>query len=291
MNIKMIKERASQIQNMKRTQYMRILLMIVLLELIPNIFNIGEDILSRLLYLVMSIAFLTVSHGYIVSSLKMVRNQSQSLKDDDDDFVGFKRFKELFSTYILINIFMMAVLFIVAYILLVIIGVFLSQSLQGISGEMLLTGNYAYILSYILKHSPQTLSMFVLCYFVLLIILFFVSSYLFAVPYLLERFHMKNLKAMKASFSLMKGHIFEYFKLYLSFFGWIFLMVIIQSFIAELLSFLPVLGSLIAAIIAGVISVYSYLPCFHLAQAIFFEEPAYHCYEQTNTYNGDEQYV
>lgn len=142
MNIKMIKERASQIQNMNRTQYMRILLMIVLLELIPNIFNIGEDILSRLLYLVMSIAFLTVSHGYIVSSLKMVRNQSQSLKDDDA-FVGFKRFKELFSTYILINIFMMAVLFIVAYILLVIIGVFLSQSLQGISGEMLLTGNYA----------------------------------------------------------------------------------------------------------------------------------------------------
>ena len=63
MNIKMIKERASQIQNMNRTQYMRILLMIVLLELIPNIFNIGEDILSRLLYLVMSIAFLTVSHG------------------------------------------------------------------------------------------------------------------------------------------------------------------------------------------------------------------------------------
>lgn len=57
MNIKMIKERASQIQNMNRTQYMRILLMIVLLELIPNIFNIGEDILSRLLYLVMSIAF------------------------------------------------------------------------------------------------------------------------------------------------------------------------------------------------------------------------------------------
>ena len=51
MNIKMIKERASQIQNMNRTQYMRILLMIVLLELIPNIFNIGEDILSRLLYL------------------------------------------------------------------------------------------------------------------------------------------------------------------------------------------------------------------------------------------------
>ena len=57
------------------------------------------------------------------------------------------------------------------------------------------------------------------------------------------------------------------------------------------MSFLPVLGSLIAAIIAGVISVYSYLPRFHLAQAIFFEEPAYHRYEQTNTYNVDEQYV
>ena len=59
MNIKMIKERASQIQNMNRTQYMRILLMIVLLELIPNIFNIGEDILSRLLYLV------TVSYTHL----------------------------------------------------------------------------------------------------------------------------------------------------------------------------------------------------------------------------------
>ena len=230
----MIKEKARQIQNMNRAQYMRILFMIVLLELIPDIFNVGDNILSRLLYLIISIAFLTVSHGYIVSSLKMVRNQSQTLKDDDA-FVGFKRFKELFSTYVLMNIFMLGVLFIAIFILFVIIGMFISHALsQGIITEMFLAGNYGYILSYILEHSPQTLSMFLLCFF---------------------------------------------------------LMAIIQSAFAELLSFIPVLGSLIAAIITGIISIYSYLPRFHLAQAIFFEELAYHRYEQTNMNNGDEQYV
>ena len=285
----MIKEKARQIQNMNRAQYMRILFMIVLLELIPDIFNVGDNMLSRLLYLIISIAFLTVSHGYIVSSLKMVRNQSQTLKDDDA-FVGFKRFKELFSTYVLMNIFMLGVLFIAIFILFVIIGMFISHALsQGIITEMFLAGNYGYILSYILEHSPQTLSMFLLCYLLLIVLVFLISSYLFAVPYLLERYHLTNLKALKSSFSLMKGHIFDYFKLYLSFFGCIFLMAIIQSAFAELLSFIPVLGSLIAAIITGIISIYSYLPRFHLAQAIFFEELAYHRYEQTNMNNGDEK--
>ena len=92
MNIQKIKERANQVLEMNKAQYIRILIILILLGLIPGLFNTGQ---SSLLYAIISLVFLTLSHGYVVSSLKMVRNQAHLLSDDDA-FVGFKRIKELF---------------------------------------------------------------------------------------------------------------------------------------------------------------------------------------------------
>lgn len=291
MNIRKIKERANQLLSVDKQQYIRILMILVLLELIPTLFSTGHDILSRIIYIIISLAFIAVSHGYVVSSLKMVRNQS-SLLSDDDALVGFKRFKGLFSTYLLNNIVLFFITFAAMFILMMIFGAFLSGiQLNGFVNEISLSGNYTQVLLSIFSQSPSLLAAFILFYMLMIVIVFVISSYLFAVPYLLERYQMTNLMAIKESYRFMKGHIFDYIKLNLSFLGWMLLVIVIQSVLANLLTFLPVLGSLIASIIASVISVWTYLPRYRLSQAVFFEELAYYRYEQNQSYDGDDQYV
>lgn len=291
MNIRKIKERANQLLSVDKQQYIRILMILVLLELIPTLFSTGHDILSRIIYIIISLAFIAVSHGYVVSSLKMVRNQS-SLLSDDDALVGFKRFKGLFSTYLLNNIILFFITFAAMFILMMIFGAFLSGiQLDSFANEISLSGNYTQVLLSIFSQSPSLLAAFILFYMLMIVIVFVISSYLFAVPYLLERYQMTNLMAIKESYRFMKGHIFDYIKLNLSFLGWILGLMIIQMGLNRLLMFLPILGALISAIITGIIGVYTYLPRYQLSKAIFFEELAYYRYDHHQTYGGDENHV
>ena len=291
MNIRKIKERANQLLSVDKQQYIRILMILVLLELIPTLFSTGHDILSRIIYIIISLAFIAVSHGYVVSSLKMVRNQS-SLLSDDDALVGFKRFKGLFSTYLLNNIVLFFITFAAMFILMMIFGAFLSGiQLDSFANEISLSGNYTQVLLSIFSQSPSLLAAFILFYMLMIIIVFVISSYLFAVPYLLERYQMTNLMAIKESYRFMKGHIFDYIKLNLSFLGWILGLMIIQMGLNRLLMFLPILGALISAIITGIIGVYTYLPRYQLSKAIFFEELAYYRYDHHQAYGGDENHV
>ena len=291
MNIRKIKERANQLLSVDKQQYIRILMILVLLELIPTLFSTGHDILSRIIYIIISLAFIAVSHGYVVSSLKMVRNQS-SLLSDDDALVGFKRFKGLFSTYLLNNIVLFFITFAAMFILMMIFGAFLSGiQLDSFANEISLSGNYTQVLLSIFSQSPSLLAAFIFFYMLMIVIVFVISSYLFAVPYLLERYQMTNLMAIKESYRFMKGHIFDYIKLNLSFLGWILGLMIIQMGLNRLLMFLPILGALISAIITGIIGVYTYLPRYQLSKAIFFEELAYYRYDHHQTYGGDENHV
>lgn len=291
MNIRKIKERANQLLSVDKQQYIRILMILVLLELIPTLFSTGHDVLSRIIYIIISLAFIAVSHGYVVSSLKMVRNQS-SLLSDDDALVGFKRFKGLFSTYLLNNIVLFFITFAAMFILMMIFGAFLSGiQLDSFANEISLSGNYTQVLLSIFSQSPSLLAAFILFYILMIVIVFVISSYLFAVPYLLERYQMTNLMAIKESYRFMKGHIFDYIKLNLSFLGWILGLMIIQMGLNRLLMFLPILGALISAIITGIIGVYTYLPRYQLSKAIFFEELAYYRYDHHQTYGGDENHV
>ena len=291
MNIRKIKERANQLLSVDKQQYIRILMILVLLELIPTLFSTGHDILSRIIYIIISLAFIAVSHGYVVSSLKMVRNQS-SLLSDDDALVGFKRFKGLFSTYLLNNIILFFITFAAMFILMMIFGAFLSGiQLDSFANEISLSGNYTQVLLSIFSQSLSLLAAFILFYMLMIVIVFVISSYLFAVPYLLERYQMTNLMAIKESYRFMKGHIFDYIKLNLSFLGWILGLMIIQMGLNRLLMFLPILGALISAIITGIIGVYTYLPRYQLSKAIFFEELAYYRYDHHQTYGGDENHV
>ena len=287
MNIQKIKERANQVFEMNKAQYIRILIILILLGLIPGLFNTGQ---SSLLYAIISLVFLTLSHGYVVSSLKMVRNQAHLLSDDDA-FVGFKRIKELFSTYLLNNIIMVLILFVSIFIIFMILGLFVSELDPEIMSNILISsGQYTQTIIQLFQKAPSLIAVMMLCYLVLLVLVFVISAYMFAVPYLLEQYHMKNLQAIKESYRLMKGHIWDFIKLNLSFLGWMIGILVLQLLIEEALIFLPIFGSLVAAIVAGLIGIYTYVPRYYLSRTIFFEELAYHRYEYKNDF-GDESYV
>lgn len=295
MNISSIKNRADELLQTCKPQLIRIMAIVFLINLVPSL--LSE---YRWLYYLLSILFLTVSHGYVVTSLKVVRNNAQSL-NDDDAFVGWKRFKELFSTYLLSSVIQyvigIAVVFVILMIFMIFFGSYFGQIFDNLSlgtlSTMTNTGNVSYLMNVFIR-VPSLFIILVIFMLITVIVAAIVSTFLFATPYLLEQYHMTNMQAIKESVSFMKNHIWDMIKLELSFLGWMILTGIIQGVIAGLLAFIPILGATIAAIASGLFGIYTYIPKYHLSLAIFFEEIAYYRYEQaykTNEYQGDVNHV
>ncbi|MCD7894049.1 MAG: DUF975 family protein [Erysipelotrichaceae bacterium] len=278
MNVQRIKQRASEVLVNYKDQYLRILIIVMLLNLVPTIFSGYTSTFATIIYYIVSFLFLTVSHGYIVSSLKMVRNNGITLSDDDA-FVGFRRIKDLFPTYLLqevISVVVMIIYFIICIIIFAIFG----SSFMNISYLASASTSTDAMVNYILNLFMTSSSFSTLVLMMLLIgvvLMVIVSLFLFAVPYLLEEYHMGPVECVKESFSMMKGHLWDLVRLDISFWGWMILVGIIEMLLSSLLSFVSI-GGLIASIIAGIIAVYTYVPRYQLSIAIFFEELAYYRY-------------
>lgn len=285
MNISNIKNRADELLLTCKPQFIRIMTIMMLVGLIPSLFAESQNSLISLIYMVLTILFLSFRHGYVVSSLKIVRNDSQSL-NDDDAFVGFSRFKELFSTYLVMGLIMFAIAFVIVFILMFIFMILFGgiianafSTLPMVYYSFISSGDVSYLIA-LLTQTPSLILLILLLTLIIIIVVAVLSVVFFAVPYLLEQYHMTNLNAVKESIQFMKNHIWDMIKLELSFLGWMILVAIVQGVVGELLSFIPVLGTLIAAIAAGFVGIYTYLPKYYVSQAIFFEEIAYYRYDQ-----------
>ncbi|MCD8028415.1 MAG: DUF975 family protein [Erysipelotrichaceae bacterium] len=278
MNIQRIKQRASEVLVNYKDQYIRILIIVMLINLVPTIFSGYSGTLATIIYYIISFLFLAVSHGYIVSSLKMVRNNGITLSDDDA-FVGFRRIKDLFPTYLLQEVISIAVMFIYLIICVIVFMIFGSSFmnipyLASISSS---TEDVAYYLIDLLLSSSTFSTLILVMVLLAIVLMLVVSLFLFAVPYLLEEYHMGPVECVKESFSMMKGHLWDLLKLQISFWGWMILIGIIEIILSSLLSFISI-GDIIASIIAGFIAIYTYIPKYHLSMAVFFEELAYYRY-------------
>ena len=108
----------------------------------------------------------------------------------------------------------------------------------------------------------------------------YVAFRLLLTPYLLEDYGMKKSEAINASRELMRGHVFDYVKLVLSFLPFI----IIQSLITYGLTYVLMLGlpafvvEIIVSVISLIIGVYTYLPLLTVSTAVFYKELAYRAY-------------
>lgn len=260
MNIKSIKERATQLLQTCKPQYIRILTIMMLIGLIQNL-CLQLPGFFVIIGFVVVILFLPFSHGYVVSSLKIVRNNHEALSDNDA-FVGFKRFKNLFPTYLLSGLVNYGIVFILVFFSTFIFmgmvsGMVANDSLFNLAPIIIL-----YVFGFLLIISA---------------IVYFISLYLFAVPYLLEQYQMKNGRAISESIQFIKGHKIDLFKLDISFLGWMILEIIFNTIVANLLGG-SIFPSLLGAGLGGLFAVYTYMPKLQLSRAIFFEEIAYKRY-------------
>ena len=203
-------------------------------------------------------------HGYIVSSLKIVRNNFADLSDHDA-FAGLKRFKELFFTYFLYELIVVGVLFVLGFILVILTGAFGAYSLD-VSSLLSLTALITLVFGGVSV---------------------LVGLACFAFPYLLEKYGYKGMAALKESIQFIKGHLFDLFKLEFSYLGWSLLVALVQIFVTEVFSFLGTLGVALASLASGAIALFTYLPQYYVSKAIFFEEIAYKRYFEY-TQNQDE---
>lgn len=272
MNIRSIKNRANDVLLPYRTQFIRVLVIVMVLQAIPSLIS-GDNVIVSLLSMILSLLFLPVSHGVVVSSLKMVRNNGMSV-NDDDGLVGFKRFKELFPTYIIVYFFTFLLVFGICLILGGILTMLIGQTVS--TTYMVPVGNtdLSYLVNAILS-SPSHVILILIMFLLVLVVTFVVDAVLMPVPYLLEQYHLIGMNAVKTSVKMMKSHIFDYLKLYLSFLGWMFLAALIEAFVSQLISV-----TLVVTVIVGLFKIFTYLPLYYLSEAVLFEEIAfYHFHE------------
>lgn len=286
MNISSIKSKAEELLQNNKSQFIRILLIIMLFNLVTQLFPIDENILTDILSIIIGIVFISISHGYVVSSLKIVRHQENELKDEDA-WVGLSRFKELFSTYFLSAIisYGVGILFVIFIFL---ISLFF---ITGIIGDMFYAVSQYSVQSVtytVLQHAPFIILFIFVILIVAVIVVITLQAYLFAAPYLLERFHIHGLEAIKESFKFMKGHVWDYWRLTLSFFGWFILQAIITGLASMIFDFIPLLGNVISAGIGYLFAIYVFYPKYVLSFTIFFEEIAYYRYDQVKDDMKDE---
>lgn len=290
MNTKNIKRRANELLIESKSSLTRILIIISAINLIPVVFSGSDGILGTLSFIV-TILFLTVEHGYIVSSLKIVRNNASALKDEDA-WVGFTRFSELFSTYVLMYIIRVGIMIMMILILLLLmLGVY-GSSVAVLGG--LVGGNTTDFLLSGVSLSPALIFFMFLIVLIAVVIAYVIDIYLFCVPYLLEQHQMKNVQAIKESIRLMKKHGWDFFKLDISFIGWILLQIFVISMLSGLLQVIPIFGTVIAAFLGMLVGIYTYLPQYIVSKAIFFEEIAYQNYHFTqpqDIFENDNQLI
>lgn len=297
MKISLIKTKATTLLETCKSQVVRIMVLLTLIGLIPSLFNDSENIFFQMIYFILSIAFLTFEHGFVVSSLKVARNNADSLSDDDI-FVGFKRWKELFPTYLLSNFIALGITVLVGLLLIIVFSILFGSVISNMSttimSSILQESDPAYAIYGLMTQVPSLLFVFLLIFLIILVLEVVISGLLFAVPYLLEEYGMHNMQAIKESCSIMKGHVWDYIKLELSFVGWsiltgIMMVMILSIFeMIPILNQMPILGSMIASIISGIVSVYLYIPRYQVSKAILFEEIAYYRYNHSyNDFRGD----
>lgn len=223
-----------------------------------------------------TLAFMPFYHGYIVSTLKATNNRGQEIDVEEDAFVGFRRFKDLFFTYFVQTLFLGMIIFailIIGFAIIILIlpsgvmsGVFDIYTQAGLGVDV----SAMYLTDAMLTGAVSASGFILLLVCIILFVIVMYGLYFALVPYVLERYGIKGISALKESARMMKGYKGLLFRIQFSFLGYI----ILQFFITSMLSLmLPV--PYIVSIIGAIISVYLYQVRLTTCQTVLFEEIDY----------------
>lgn len=252
MEIKLIKTRAKDVLKKNKEGMVRVSLVAGLLTLIPSFFAAGANENNQITWisLILSVICLPFIHGFVQAGLMMITGKEDDV-DEKIGIAGVKRWKKLISTYFLMAFYVFLYSFIPAIVLSVILFIEGTFTVFGIVVAV-----------------------------VLALIMIDVSLKITLAPYLLEDYGFKNGQAINGSRQLMKGHVFDLIKLFLSYLPW---MIVQGAAVTAILYFLtaglPIIVVAVIDILAFLlIGTYTYFPSLALSLAVFYKELAYHAY-------------
>lgn len=272
--------------------YEKIFKVFIYIGLINVLISIVSHV-SSLISIFLSILTLTIGHGYVVSSLKTVNNMQDQIEPVDDALVGFTKIKKLFPTYfiyqLILTVIVIAICFIAAFIVFIAIG---KENIQLLFQLFATYGTNMTLNSTQLLQMEELISNGVEIVLIFALIIVFVSliySLQFGLyPYILEKYDIKGIAALKESSRLMKGNKWTLFKLQLSFIGWIILASLVVGLLSNVIETFISNASIvngIASIIAVFAETYLFNMKLNVCMAVFYEELDYY---DKNTETVDE---
>ena len=216
MNIYDIKNKANEVLRQPNQLFKVILYVGIIQALFSALSGLFDGILGSIISLILSILTVTLGHGIIVASLKVVNNNGNLVDEKEDSLVGIKRFGQLFPTY-----FLYRVVVALAGIVVGVIGMLLMYTMitdaqfSNLSQLVLMYVNKSTISQDEIVNIVASLSNVFSFVFILVIIISILSVYLslkFGLfNYILQKYNYTGLTALKESSRLMKGN-----KLFLS---------------------------------------------------------------------------
>lgn len=281
--------------NSLMVNYDKLFKVILYVGLINVVISTLSSSLPSFFSLILSILTITISHGCVVASLKTVNNMQEQIEPMDDAFVGFKKFKKLFSTYFIYQLILLVIMAVVCLVGGIIVITMIGKGNLEQLYQLVLT--FSRVSSLDSSQVVQMVQLFgnslgVIYLFVLIILVISViySLQFGLYPYILEKYNIRGIAALKESSRLMKGHKWTLFKLQLSFIGWMILSSLVVALFMNVLSI--IIPSL--AIISGISSVlgvfvetYLFNMKLNVCLAVFYEELDYFDKNTQNSYEGE----
>lgn len=211
MNIYDIKNKANEVLRQPNQLFKVILYVGIIQALFSALSGLFDGILGSIISLILSILTVTLGHGIIVASLKVVNNNGNLVDEKEDSLVGIKRFGQLFPTY-----FLYRVVVALAGIVVGVIGMLLMYTMitdaqfSNLSQLVLMYVNKSTISQDEIVNIVASLSNVFSFVFILVIIISILSVYLslkFGLfNYILQKYNYTGLTALKESSRLMKGN-------------------------------------------------------------------------------------
>ena len=282
MNIYDIKRKANELL-VNHDKLFKVLLYIGIIQAIFSaVSTLFDGVVGGIVSLIITILTLTLSHGAIVASLKTVNNMEESIDEKEDALVGLKKIGHLFPTYFLYDFIIGIIWFVVGNIGFLIIMSVSSVSIEQFLQLFTITINGITVSQAQIVNTADAFSnvfsilMLVICLIIFISVYFSLRFGLF--NYILQKYDMTGMAALKESSRLMKGNKWTLFKLELSFLGWMILSAIIAgvfTMLVEIIIPISFLASLIESILTVFVSVYLYEMKLNVCVAVFYEELDY----------------
>ena len=272
MNIYDIKNKANEVLRQPNQLFKVILYVGIIQALFSALSGLFDGILGSIISLILSILTVTLGHGIIVASLKVVNNNGNLVDEKEDSLVGIKRFGQLFPTYFLYRVIGMLLMY----------TMITDAQFSNLSQLVLMYVNKSTISQDEIVNIVASLSNVFSFVFILVIIISILSVYLSLTfglfNYILQKYNYTGLTALKESSRLMKGNKWTLFKLEFSFFGWMILAGLVSGVVVmfvETIMPIPFLATFITVVVSTFFSAYFYDVKRNTCLAVFYEELDY----------------